>query len=60
MSDVDILELGHVMVYFSKAMMQDRWFISFSLEKNPKSACDEDTVVVAILIQKLQSALSSV
>ena len=40
--------------------MQNRWFISISLEKNPKSACDEDTTLVAIFIQKLQSALASV
>ena len=53
-SDVDIMEL------WLKAMMQYRWFISISLEKNPKSACDKDSAVVAILIQKLQSALSSV
>ena len=52
MSDVDILEL------WLKGVMQNRWFISISLEKNPKSACDEDTAVVAILIQKLQNAAS--
>ena len=46
-SDVDILEL------WLKAVMQYRWFISISLEKNPKSACDEDPAVVAILIRKL-------